>query len=145
VGFLLPRGMSPETLAAGVIAHVREEPKALAAEHKVALPVLAQAFARSGGELLGPVGEVSYAGRCPLPGGGYGEHIVFKMAHGKVTLVLMPGKPVSAALRLFKDGLNVSVMPAGEGSLALVAESDADLRSAEGLFVRNVRWRGKVT
>jgi len=138
----LPDGTSPETLAAGIIDHVRHEPEALAAEQGVPRSTLAYAIARSGGELGDAPLTASYAGRCPLPGGGSGEHIVLKTPQGKVTLILMPGKPVAAALRLFKDGLNVSVLPAGQGSLALVAESDTLVHSAEADLLRAVSWRG---
>jgi hypothetical protein len=145
LAFMAPRGMSPETLAAGVIAHVRHEPEVLAAEQRVPMAKLVRAFARSGGDLMSEPAQVSYAGRCPLPGGGHGEHIVLKTPQGKVTLILMPSKPVTAALRLFKDGLNVSVLPAGEGSLALVAESEPLVRSTESALLRAVRWHGDRT
>ncbi len=141
---LIPRDMSPETLAAGLITHVRHEPQALAAEQRVPAAMLTRAFALSGGDLLAAPAEVSYAGRCPLPGGGHGEHIVLKTPRGKVTLILMPDKPVAAAVRLFKDGLNVSVLPAGAGSLALVAESDSLVREAEADLTRAVRWQSRT-
>ena len=141
LNLMISRDMSPESLAASAIAHVRREPETLVAEQQVPMARLVSAFAGSGGELMSEPVPISYAGRCPLPGGGFGEHIVLKTAQGKVTLILMPGKPVAAALRLFKDGLNVSVLPAGEGSLALVAESDAQVRNAEAELQRAVRWR----
>lgn len=140
-----PRDMSPETLAVGIIAHVRAEPEVLAAEGQVPMGKLVRAFERGGGKLLDMPFQASYAGRCPLPGGGTGEHIVLNTPQGKVTLILMPSKPMSAALRLFKDGLYVSVLPAGEGSLALVAEADELLRSAEAKLRSGVRWRGSQT
>lgn len=143
LSLLTPRALSPEALAAGVIAHVRAEPEALAAEQSVPRSTLAFVFARGGADLLGDPIAASYAGRCPLPGGGAGEHIVLKTPQGKVTLILMPDKPVAAALRLFKDGLNVSVLPAGTGSLALVAESDALVRATETDLLPNLRWRGR--
>lgn len=147
--FMLPRGMSPETLAAGVIDHVIHEPEVLAADEPIPQVKLARAFERGGGEFLREPGEAgiqaSYAGRCPLPGGGTGEHIVLKTPQGKVTLILMPGKPVTDALRLFKAGLAVSVLPAGEGSLALVAESDALVRGTEANLQSMVRWRRNRT
>jgi hypothetical protein len=138
----MPDGTSPETLAAGIIDHVRHEPEALSAEQGVPRSTLAYAIARSGGELGDRPLTASYAGRCPLPGGGQGEHIVLKTPQGKVTLILMPDKPVATALRLTKDGLNVSILPAGAGSLALVAESDALVQGAETDLLRAVRWRG---
>jgi len=149
LNFMLPRGMSPETLAAGVIDHVRHEPEVLAAEQAVPAVKLVRAFERSGGEFINAPAQAaiqaSYAGRCPLPGGGTGEHIVLKTPQGKVTLILMPTKPVSDALRLFKAGLAVSILPAGEGSIALVAESDALVRGAEANLQNAVHWRGKRT
>lgn len=138
-----PRGLSPEALAAGVIDHVRAEPQALAAEQAIPRSALVSVFARNGVDLLGDPVPASYAGRCPLPGGGQGEHIVLKTPQGKVTLILMPDKPVAAALRLFKNGLNVSVLPAGGGSLALVAESDALVRATETALLANLRWRNR--
>lgn len=144
LNLMVPHGLTSEALAAGIIAHVRHEPEVLAAEQSVPWPKLVRAFARSGGDLTSEPAQVSYAGRCLLPGGGQGEHIVLKTPQGKVTLILMPGKPVAAALRLFKDGLNVSVLPAGKGSLALVAESDTLVRDAEADLVRAVRWHGRA-
>jgi hypothetical protein len=150
LAFMTPRGMSPETLAAGVIAHVRHEPEVLAAEGRVPMAKLVRAFERGGGRFIAgqPLEETlqaTHAGRCPLPGGGTGEHIVLRTAQGKVTLILMPSKPVAAALHLFKDGLAVSVLPAGEGSLALVAESDDLVRDAETDLRSVVRWPGSRT
>jgi hypothetical protein len=143
IGGLLPRGLTQEALAAGVIDHVRHEPQALVADQQVPAATLTRAFARSGGDLSAPPFTASYAGRCPLPGGGEGEHLVLKTPQGKVTLILMPSKPVAAALRLFKDGLNVSVLPAGRGSLALVAETEAQVRAAEVDLLSAVRWSGR--
>jgi hypothetical protein len=76
----------------------------------------------------------------PLPGGGEGDHIVLKTPQGKVTLVLMPDKPIAAELHLFKDGLHVSILPACRGSLALVAESESQVRNAQVDLLRAVRW-----
>ncbi len=149
LNFMLPRGMSPETLAAGVIDHVIHEPEVLAIDERIPEVKLVRAFERGGGEFINAPAQAaiqaSYAGRCPLPGGGTGEHIVLKTPQGKVTLILMPTKPVSDALRLFKAGLAVSILPAGEGSIALVAESDALVRGAEANLQNAVHWRGKRT
>ncbi len=68
---------------------------------------------------------------------------MLKTPQGKVTLILMPTKPISDALRLFKAGLAVSLLSAGEGSIALVAESDALVRGAEANLQNAVHWRGK--
>jgi hypothetical protein len=140
----LQHDLAAESLAAGIAAHVLKEPQALASEQNLPVPMLAKAVSRSGGELLSAFGQVSYVQRCPLPGGGTGEHLVFNMPQGKVTLILMPTKTVASAIRLFKDGLNVSVLPAGDGSLALIAETDEQIREAEQWAMNGLRWKERT-
>lgn len=84
----------------------------------------------------------TYANRCPLPGGGTGEHLVFDTPHGKLTLILMPAKRITHPVRLDKDGLTVSLMPAGEGSLALVSDNREQIGEAENWAKENLRWQG---
>ncbi len=137
--------LTPEMLAAGIVAHVEEEQKALRAEQRVPLARLVTAVRRSGGELGKPPGEASYVDHCPLPGGGTGEHLVFNTPHGKLTLILMPGKRITHSIRLEKDGLTVSLMPAGEGSLALVSDNRERIGDAENWARGNLRWQGSRT
>lgn len=137
--------LTPEMLAAGIAAHVEEEQKALRAEQRVPLARLVAAVKRGGGELGKPPGEASYADHCPLPGGGTGEHLVFNTPHGKLTLILMPGKRITHPMRLDKDGLTVSLMPAGEGSLALVSNNRERIGDAENWVRGNLRWKGSRT
>jgi hypothetical protein len=137
--------LTPEMLAAGIVAHVEEEQKALLSEQNVPLARLVSAVKRSGGELGEPPGETSYVDHCPLPGGGTGEHLVFNTPHGKLTLILMPGKPIPHPVRLDRDGLTVSLMPAGEGSLALVSDNRERIGEAEDWARQNLRWQGGRT
>lgn len=137
--------LTPEMLAAGIVAHVEEEQKALRAEQRVPLATLVNAVRHSGGELGKTPGETSYADRCPLPGGGMGEHLVFNTRHGKLTLILMPGKRITHPVRLDKDGLTISLMPAGEGSLALVSDNRVQIGEAESWARENLRWQGSKT
>lgn len=140
-----PDGLTPEMLAAGIVTHVEEEQKALRAEQRVPLARLVTAVKRSGGELGEPPGETSYVDHCPLPGGGTGEHLVFNTPHGKLTLILMPGKSIAHPVRLDKDGLTVSLMPAGKGSLALVTENSGRIGEAENWARENLHWQGSRT
>ena len=52
--------LTPEMLAAGIVAHVEEEQKALREEQRVPLARLVTAVRRSGGGLVEPPGETSY-------------------------------------------------------------------------------------
>lgn len=140
-----PEALTPEMLAAGIVTHVEEEQKALRAEQRVPLATLVNAVRRSGGELRRAPGETSYADRCPLPGGGTGAHLVFNTPHGKLTLILMPGKPISHPARLERDGLTVSLMSAGKGSLALISENRERIGEAENWVRENLRWQASKT
>lgn len=137
--------LTPEMLAAGIVAHVEEEQKALLADQRVPMARLVTAVKRSGGELGAPPGETSYVNHCPLPGGGTGEHLVFNTPYGKLTLILMPGKPIAHPVRLERNGLTVSLMPAGKGSLALVSENRESIGEAEVWARGNLHWQGGRT
>lgn len=128
----------PKALAAAAIDHVRAEPQALVGDQRPAPERVADAFDRAGAVLLGAP-EVSYAGRCPLPGGGLGEHLVLRLPDGRATLVLMPSKRVSTVARAASGELKAIVRPAGKGSLALVADSDALIQAAEAYLRQHVR------
>jgi hypothetical protein len=133
--------LEPELLAAGIAEHVADEPRALAANLTVPMATLVGAVRRSGGEIVQALGHATYADHCPLPGGGKGEHLVFDTPHGKLTLILMPGKRIAHPVRVEKDGLTVSLMPAGEGSLALVSDQHARIGEAEAWARENLRWQ----
>ena len=68
---------------------------------------------------------------------------MLKTPQGKVTLIIMPSKPIGAELRLVEDGLHVRILPAGRGSLALLAESDSQVSAAQQDLLRAVRWHGQ--
>lgn len=130
-------------MATAAIDHVRGEPQALVSDQHLAPERIAVTFDRAGGVLIGaPL--VSYAGRCPLPGGGLGEHLVLRLPEGKATLVQMPSKRVSRVARTAKDGLHAMVRPAGKGSLALVAGSNALIGAAETYLRQQVRWSDQI-
>lgn len=142
IGLVALTRPDPLALAGAAIDHVRGEPQALVNDQRLAPKRIADAFDRAGGVLVGAP-EVSYAGRCPLPGGGLGEHLVLRLPEGKATLVLMPSKRVSTVARAARDGLHAMVRPAGKGSLALVAGSDTLIGTAEAYLRQHVRWGGE--
>lgn len=137
--------LSPEMLAAGIIEHVEQEEKALNANQTIPSNQLVSLFERNGAILDKAPGETTYADHCPLPGGGHGEHLVFDTPHGKLTLILMPDKAIGRPLRLDKDGLTVSLLPAGEGSIALVSGKRDQINEAETWARESLRWqRGRT-
>jgi hypothetical protein len=57
----------------------------------------------------------------------------------------MPDKRIAHPVRVEKDGLTVSLMPAGEGSLALVSDKHERIGEAENWARENLRWMGDKT
>ncbi|HQT00047.1 MAG: hypothetical protein B7Y26_13240 [Hydrogenophilales bacterium 16-64-46] len=139
------QGMPAETLAMGIAAHVEHDAHALAASAEVPAATLMTSARRGGLDSLIPPGRPTYVDHCPLPGGGSGEHIVFDTPHGKITLIIMPTKKITMPLRLDRNGLTVSLMPAGEGSIALVTANPQTIEEAEKWARQTLRWANSRT
>ncbi len=135
-----PEPLEPEILAAGIAVHVAGERKALEAQQIVPAANLSAAVRRSGGEMRQAPGRATYADHCRLPGGGVGEHLVFDTPAGKLTLILMPDKPITHPVRVERDGLAVSLLAAGRGSLALVSDDRDRIGEAEAWAKTHLRW-----
>ena len=139
VGLLIPRHQSAEWLAAELIAHVQHEPGALENSSLVSEAEVLKAVNRGGGRVLGAIGKVTHAGRCPVPGG-MGEHLVLETETGKVTVILMPNQPLHSRTRLTREGLTSVVLPAGKGSLSIVADSPQALQEIEEAVLEKITW-----
>lgn len=126
-------------LAGDLIAHVQREPGALAGTAEVPVARVVEAVDRGGGRLLGTLGKVTHAGRCAVPGG-TGEHLVVETARGKVTVILMPSQPLERRTQLAREGLTSVVLPAGRGSVGIVAESPEALKEIEEAVRRRIAW-----
>jgi hypothetical protein len=126
-------------LARAALAHVEEEPDALTARQQVAAPAVATALASVGAQLRGDIGQVTYLGSCPLPGG-EGRHLVVTSPYGRYSLILMPAQ--TKHRRQAEDGMHAAVAkPAARGTYAIVASATPDLMRIERLLDQQVAWR----
>jgi hypothetical protein len=57
----------------------------------------------------------------------------------------MPTKKITMPLRLDRNGLTVSLMPAGEGSIALVTSNPQTIDEAEKWARQTLRWANSRT
>lgn len=136
------RSFAPDTgtLHASV-DHVLGEPSALASQQAVSKDDLVLALANSGAKLKQDFANaVIYLHDCPVPGG-IGKHVVWVTPHGKVTLITMPNQTVYWRAEGEYKGLITAVRPAGRGSFAIVADSEAALKSAEAMLDQHIVWR----
>lgn len=73
-------------------------------------------------ELPQQIGEVRYIGTCPFQNT-IAHHVVIMTPEGKATLLLIPRKLVGERRSAAARGLRAVVMPAGTGSLAIIADA----------------------
>jgi hypothetical protein len=138
LALLLPWLRADTALARAALAHVEEEPQTLSAQQRVAADEIGQALASVGAHLHGDIGQVTYLGSCPLPGG-EGKHLVVTSPLGRYSLILMPAP--STRRGRAEDGTHAAVAkPAARGTYAIVAGATPDLSRIEKLLDQQVSW-----
>ncbi len=104
-----------------VIAHIEHEPQALLSRAEVSEFRLTATLADLGMTLDGDIGPVTYAGLCEI-GPVLGAHLVVAGEHGPITIIVLPDKTVHRVREFESDRYRGILLPAGRGSIAVVAE-----------------------
>lgn len=130
-----------QALGAEIVAHVRDEPEALAAgrsaiDHAAVQGVFAH-YALNVGESIGPI---TYVRMCPFRGKQV-PHLVVESDDGPFTVMLLADEPVSEAVTIDEDGFSGRIVPAGAGSIAILGYGRRVDVSAEQRVVSAVDWR----
>lgn len=134
----LPLLRADAGLARAALAHVEEEPNTLTARQQVARPAIVTALATIGAQLRGNIGQVTYLGSCPLPGG-EGKHLVVTSPYGRYSLILMPTR--SKSRNKAEEGVHAAIAkPAARGTYAIVGSATPNLLEIEKLLDQNVIW-----
>ncbi len=82
---------------------------------------------------------IVYAAPCPFRGRRI-AHLVVQTAHGPLTVMLLPHVNVTRREKFSEDGLDGMLLPAGKGSVAVLARgAKVDAADAEAM-VSAVRW-----
>ena len=118
---------------AGIDFVVFEEAQAILDAKPADLAELGRAAVQVGIKLPGQLGELRYVGTCPF-GGGTAHHVVLKTAHGKATLLLLPGRTLEARAVAAARGLEAVIAPAAGGSFAIIADSSRSLARIEAVL-----------
>jgi hypothetical protein len=127
--------LSGRALAGEAIAHVHHEPHALRVVERQSPELLDRELAAQGVKLAGALGEVTFATLCPTAEG-QALHLVVRTAEGPVTLLLMPTDPTRRRRTLVEsDGMAAVALPAGRGSIAIVAATRAHALAVENALV----------
>lgn len=145
VGFLGVRIMGPAgddvPLADQVVAHLEHEPQSrVVTSTPVSGRVLDAVLSEDGADMDGDVGLVTYARSCIINGKSV-PHLVIQGEKGPVTLLLMPDERIERAIPLEGRGINGVILPVGDGSIAIVGETDESLEPIGQRVIDSVKWR----
>jgi hypothetical protein len=113
-----------------VIAHIAGERDHLAAHGPVPDNAVLAVLTTIGVEARQPLTDVRYAGICPIrrqPSG----HLVLAGTHGPVTVLLMPHETIRQRLPIATAEFQGVILPAGDGSVAIVGAPGETLETIE--------------
>jgi hypothetical protein len=128
----------PSALAAEVVAHVEEEADSWSAHEQMPAGSIAAVLGAAGVQFDVSV-PIVYAAPCQFRGRRI-AHLVVQTAHGPLTVMLLPHVSVTRREKFSEDGLSGMLLPAGKGSVAVLARGTR-LEAAEAdAMVSAVRW-----
>ncbi|RTZ76270.1 MAG: hypothetical protein DSZ02_01755 [Gammaproteobacteria bacterium] len=133
---------SPAELPRLVTRHIHAEPELLSRQRPLDPMQVASVMAsQQYGMRRLPLAVVA-AAPCWIRSG-RGIHLVMQGSAGPVTILIMPAERLDGARPVQEPPLEGLVMPAVQGSVAVVAESPADLEESLGYLRENLLWRGR--
>ncbi|HEX6636258.1 MAG TPA: DUF3379 family protein [Steroidobacteraceae bacterium] len=126
-------------LAAQVVEHVRHEAGSWALQRRLTDEEIAAVLARAGVHFDNSM-PVVYASPCPFRGH-VAPHLVIQTEQGPVTVMLLGEEKVARRQQFAEEGYEGVLLPAGEGSVALVTRGGAVPQTTEAAVLSAVRWR----
>jgi hypothetical protein len=109
-----------DTLARDLVTHVKGEPESWLAEQQVSADGIASALRGAGVTLELTSDHIVYAQSCWFHGH-YVPHLVLQTAEGPATVLILRHEKVPAARSFREGGLHGIVVPAQQGSVAVLA------------------------
>ncbi len=144
LGLLIAGGawvLRPSTaLADEIVEHLRHEAGSWDQHQQVSVDALAEVLRRAGVEFDSSL-PVVYAMTCPFRGKRV-PHLVVQTREGPMTVMLLGGERVTKRREFSEEGYRGVLLPAGEGSVAVLARGAGVAPDAvAGAVVSAVRWR----
>jgi hypothetical protein len=128
-----------DTLAREVVAHVQEEPESWLARQHVDAQSIDSALRGAGVNLDITSDRISYAQSCWFRGH-YVPHLVVQTAQGPVTVMILRDQHVSARRSFREQGMSGVIVPAPQGSIAVLTRGGANIDAVTAQMQQDVRW-----
>jgi hypothetical protein len=128
-----------DTLARDVVAHVQAEPDSWLATQHVSSSEIGAALRGAGIELELTSDKITYAQSCWFRGH-YVPHLVVQTAQGPATVMILRHEQVSGRHSFHESGMTGIIVPAGAGSIAVLARGPGDIDAVAGQMQQDVRW-----
>jgi hypothetical protein len=133
-----------DSLAREVVAHVQGEPNSWQSTLKVSPGALDHALSNSGIGLDVTSGSIVYAQSCWFRGH-YVPHLVVQTNQGPVTVLILRHEHVSAPDDFHEDGMTGVIVPAGDGSVAVLSRGKTRVDAVAGQLRQQVHWLPEPT
>ena len=138
IGGVLWLSHPPESLAAEIITHVEGEPNSWQKTEPLSAEKL-EALLHKTGVNLGPgMLPVVYASSCWFRGH-YVPHVVVTTQDGPVTVLILQHEKVNAPQQFNEDGFSGLLVPATNGSVAVLSRTPMNLDKPAAAVVRALR------
>ena len=128
-----------DSLASEVVAHVQGEPNSWLSTLKVSPGALDHALKASGVGLDLTSDRIVYARSCWFRGH-YVPHLVVQTTHGPATVLLLRHEHVTAPDDFHEGGMTGVIVPAGDGSIAVLARGKTRMDDVAGELRQEVHW-----
>jgi hypothetical protein len=135
-GFWLLRPQS--ALAGEVLDHVRHEAGSWAAHDVLSAGEIAAVLQKAGVQFDSSM-PVVYASACPFRGHSV-PHLVVQTANGPMTVMLLAHESVTSRREFSSDGYRGVLLPAGQGSVAVLMQHTEVPDAAAMQVLSGVRW-----
>jgi hypothetical protein len=128
-----------DTLAREVVAHVQHEPESWLATRHVTRADIDRALRGAGVALDITSDRITYAQSCWMRGH-YVPHFVVQTTRGQATLLILRHEHVSAPRYFSEAGMTGVIVPAQQGSIAVLARGPGGIDEITRAMQRELRW-----
>ena len=128
-----------DTLAREVVAHVQGEPDSWLATQHVSAQGITQALHGAGVALEITSDKIMYAQSCWFRGH-YVPHLVIQTARGPATVLILRHEQPRARRAFHEAGMSGVIVPAEQGSIAVLTRGAGDLDDLAGQMQHDVHW-----